>query len=116
MGSPRVEKMLTTQDREEITSTKNIIVSFFVEINICGCVHRPLYIAIFPDFYLQDILVHQNIWLQQQSKYAIGVSCNFKLRVIKMLVRMREELLKNALVNVLFIVWMCFIVLVHVTL
>ena len=70
----------------------------------------------FPDFYLQDILVHQNIWLQQQSKYAIGVSCNFKLRVIKMLVRMREELLKNALVNVLFIVWMCFIVLVHVTL
>ena len=44
MGSPRVEKMLTTQDPEEITSTKNIIVSFFVEINISGFVHRPLYI------------------------------------------------------------------------
>ena len=78
-----------------------------------GFVHSSHFII---QIKMPDILGYQNIWLQQQSKYAIGVSCNFKLRVIKMLVRMREELLKNALVNVLFIVWMCLIVLVHVTL
>ena len=42
MGSPRVEKMLTTQDSEEIASTKHIIISFFVQINMSGFLQWPL--------------------------------------------------------------------------